>query len=106
MRFNWLNDGNSLRWSANGYGGGQHVGREYCARMNAAVRMMVCEGCVLLLLSDMAHLVMQCADSNQKDKWQCLKGWFVIQSAGVETLEVANGFAASFELIPKGIPIC
>jgi len=52
VRFNWLNDGNSLRWSANGYGGGQHVGREYCARANAAVRMMVCEGCVLLLLSD------------------------------------------------------
>ncbi len=38
--------------SASGCEGGQHVGREYCAGTNAAGRMTVCGGCVLLLLSD------------------------------------------------------
>jgi len=38
--------------STNGRESGQNVGREYGAQTNAAENLMVCRGCVLLLLSD------------------------------------------------------
>jgi len=50
--FDRLDGWSSLMRTANGREAGQHVGREYCVRTDAVGRMMVCEGCVLRLLSD------------------------------------------------------
>ncbi len=53
--------------SANGRGGWQHVGREYGARTNAAVRMTVGEGCVWLLLSDVGMVCWFAVATHQYD---------------------------------------